>query len=246
MSKPLYRLVNLRLGELAARVLEPEEPASSLLNVVLCHGFGAPGDDLVGLGPELVRLQPELAGKLRFVFPEAPISLAQLGMPFGRAWWELDIESLMGSRNWDRFHSEEPEGLGRARRLLRAALEQLMASTGVGWSKTVLGGFSQGAMLATDLSFALEEAPAGLAILSGTVIHRENWVRKAPTRAGLPVFQSHGRQDPILPYRGAEELQALLKTAGLDLHFEPFHGPHAIPSEVLDGLAAWLLARSRA
>lgn len=243
MNNPSLRLVKLRLGELETRILEPEQPAGDLHSVVLCHGFGAPGDDLVGLGPELVREAPALAGRVRFVFPAAPLDLAHLGMPFGRAWWHLDLERLIVGRDWARMHAEEPEGLPRARRLLQAALDELQRTTGTPLSRTILGGFSQGAMLTTDLTLRLEEPPAGLVVLSGSVISREEWKRRAPARAGLPVFQSHGTHDDVLPFAPAEELRDLLGNAGLPVEFVPFAGPHGIPADVLERLSAWLTRR---
>lgn len=243
MTNPSLRLLKLRLGELDVRVLEPEEPVGELFNVVLCHGFGAPGDDLVGLGPELVREEPKLAGRVRFVFPSAPLDLAHLGMPFGRAWWHLDIENLMAGRDWARMHAEEPEGLPRSRRLLLAALDELQRTTKTPLSRTFLGGFSQGAMITTDLALHLEEAPAGLIVLSGTVISRDEWKRRAPGRAGLHAFQSHGTHDEILPFPPAEELRDLLGDAGIEVDFTPFAGPHGIPMDVLERLSSWLARR---
>ncbi len=83
------------IAGLACRIYDeiPEDGAPKAL-MVLCHGFGAAGHDLASLGREIIRLRPELAGKARFVFPEAPLSLEAYGMPGGRAWWMLDMEKL--------------------------------------------------------------------------------------------------------------------------------------------------------
>jgi phospholipase/carboxylesterase len=106
----------------------------------------------------------------------------------------------------------------------------------------VLGGFSQGAMVTTDLALRQDEAPAALVILSGTLLTEAEWRTRAPRRKGLSVLQSHGRQDPILPFDDAVALRELLQEAGLSVDFLPFDGPHSIPEEALDRLGALLLS----
>jgi phospholipase/carboxylesterase len=211
--------------------------------VVLCHGFGAPGDDLVPLGAAFFERRPELAARARFVFPEAPLSLEQLGLPFGRAWWQIDLDRVAAARDPEsirRLSQETPEGLPRARRLLLGLLEELRRST-EGPTKFLLGGFSQGAMLATDVGLRLDEAPAGLIIWSGTLVSEGEWRKRAPARRGLSVFQSHGAQDPLLPFQRAMALRDLLVEAGLEVEFLAFDGVHAIPIEVLDRTADFLV-----
>jgi phospholipase/carboxylesterase len=93
-------------------------------------------------------------------------------------------------------------------------------------------------MLTTDLALRLEEAPAGLAILSGTLTDEPSWTRLAARRQGLRVVQSHGRQDPILPYANAEALRDVLKGAGCDVTFLPFAGGHTIPDDALSAISS--------
>lgn len=234
-----------RLGPLDAVVLLPGGGVKPELGVVLCHGFGAPGEDLVGLGPELLQRVPALQGRVAFAFPAAPLDLGQLGMPGGRAWWMLDMERLMALQRGDvslreKMRDEVPEGLAAARRALLAALEAFEAATGLSRSRTVLGGFSQGAMLTCDTALRMEEAPAALALLSGTLICESQWRSRAQARAGMRVMQSHGRQDPILPFGLAESLRDLLGGAGLSVDFVPFEGGHAIPEPALDAVGTLL------
>jgi len=238
--------IRTNLGGLDAIILEPEGGARRPdVNVILCHGFGAPGEDLVGLGPELAQVSPELSSRVRWIFPHAPLSLDAYGAPGGRAWWLIDMEAMLGQRNWDRFVEEVPEGLPKARRMLTALVEEIGTRTEIPSGRTVLGGFSQGAMLTTDLALRLEEPPLGLGILSGTLISRLAWTERAPKRRGLPVFQSHGRQDPILPFEVSERLRKLLEESGLNVEFTGFNGPHTISMGVLTQLGRWLEARIR-
>jgi phospholipase/carboxylesterase len=239
------RRISTRLGELECQVVEAlPEGSPPELAVILCHGFGAPATDLVPLAPELMNLRPALAQHVRFIFPGAPLSLAALGMPSGRAWFHLPQELLMGGqRDWDTYALGVPEGLPAARRALMGLVSAVSAAAKLPYGRIVLGGFSQGGMVTTDVTLRLEEAPAGLCILSGTLIAQDEWKAKAAHRKGLPVFQAHGRSDSVLPFRAAERLRDLLKGAGLAVEFLPFDGPHTIDSEELEKLADFLVAR---
>lgn len=232
------RNLSTTLGGLSCQVADSTEDGAQLL-VVLCHGYGAPGTDLVPLGGELLSLFPKLQGKTRIIFPAAPLDLATQGMPGGRAWWPLDMERLMlmqqdPAGGMARMRAEIPPDLARARRMLLALIDEATRQAKLPISRVVLGGFSQGAMLATDVALTLEEAPAALGIFSGTLINEEAWSRRATSRRGLKVFQTHGQVDPLLPFANAEALRALLTSAGLDVDFLPFHGGHTIVIEALE------------
>lgn len=224
------------------------EGGKPTLAVVFCHGFGAPGTDLVGLGPELMENFDRIGANVRFIFPAAPLSLDDHGIYGGRAWWYLDLEARMQAiargeiRN---LRNDVPEGLNEARASMLRLIADVSAETGLPTSRIVIGGFSQGGMIATEVALTLDESPAALVVFSGTILNEPAWRAAAPQRAGLKAILSHGRQDPILPFLGAEWLRDLLKDAGLDVEFLPFNGGHTIPRDALarvgdliDGLAA--------
>jgi phospholipase/carboxylesterase len=204
--------------------------------LVLLHGYGAPGEDLVPLARQLA-LPPEV----RFAFPAAPLVLEQ-GLPpehSGRAWWPIDMVELQRAamlKDYAALTSRTPVGLADARGAVVALLDALEHDHGVDPKKLILGGFSQGAMLATDVTLRAERPPAGLAILSGTLIASGEWLPLMKARAGLPVLQSHGRADPVLSYAVAETLRDELSAAGLDLEFVPFSGGHGIPNGAIEAL----------
>ncbi len=232
------KLIRTRLGPLDATVVQVSAATPALV-VVLCHGFGAPGDDLVPLAGELLSHHAGLAEKVRFVFPEAPLSLDESISYGARAWWRIDLERRIelqsrGAEGFRQLREEVPPGLAPARRALMAAVDDLLRTTGLPMSQVVLGGFSQGAMVATDLTLRLDEPPAALAIFSGTLLCEPEWRQRAPMRRGLRVIQSHGRQDPLLPFEMAVELSNLFTAAGLSVEFTPFDGGHTIGMEALD------------
>ncbi|MFP2913140.1 alpha/beta hydrolase [Pyxidicoccus sp. 3LFB2] len=245
MSGRKARLLTTRLGELDCFVVDAlPEGATPELAVVLCHGFGATASDLVSWAPELMSLEASLAGSVRFVFPGAPLTLESLGMPDGRSWFELP-EDLMRRhlRDWDRYAREVPPGLPAARQALMSVVDAVSTSMKLPHGRIVLGGFSQGGMVSTDVALRMEEAPAGLCILSGTLICEPEWRQKAQGRKGLPVFQGHGRYDDVLPFAAAERLRDLLTESGLEVDFHPFHGPHMIDADEAERMAAFLAAR---
>ena len=204
--------------------------------VVICHGFGAPGDDLVPLGSELGRAVPQLAQSARFVFPQAPLSLDSLGWGDARAWWMIDMAKLQLAQQTGQLRdlrSERPVGMPEARDQLVQLLIELQAETGVPWSKFVLGGFSQGAMLTVETLRHLPQRLGGAILFSGTLINEAEWRVPSPLLKGLPVVQSHGRSDVILPYSLSLELKALLEEQGAIVQFVEFSGGHAIPQPAL-------------
>ena len=207
--------------------------------VILLHGYGAPGDDLVPLGHALHRTLP-----VRFLFPEAPLRLPD-GFSNGRAWWMLDMEKiardLESGRGRDTF--AVPQGLLQARTAILGLLDHLEQEWKISTTQVVLGGFSQGAMLACDIVLHTERPFAGLVMLSGTLIAQEEWERRIPGRKGLPVFQSHGTQDPLLAFPTAEHLRDLLLKAGIPVDWHPFRGGHEIPHPVLEALRSFLQGR---
>jgi phospholipase/carboxylesterase len=210
------------------------------LAVVLCHGFGAPGTDLVGLAEPLITTQRALAEKAVFLFPAALMDLTDRGLPGGRAWWWVDLEELINRRTPEvaaRFRRECPVGLPAARLQLTALIEAASQRYGLGPEQFVLGGFSQGAMLATDVALRLPHAPAALCVLSGALVNEQEWRPLALKRGRMTVLQSHGLYDSILPFPLAEDLRDLFLEAGADLDFLPFKGDHEIPLTVLHRLA---------
>jgi phospholipase/carboxylesterase len=205
--------------------------------VVLLHGFGAPGEDLVSLW----RVIDAPAGT-RFVFPAAPIAL---GGPFGdgRAWWQVDVTRFQRAAmtgKIDEMIRETPDGLVEARASLIALLDDIEKKLGAPRSKIVLGGFSQGSMLALDVALHVDAPPAALILMSSTIIAADDWRPRFASRASTPVFQSHGQQDPVLPFQVAEQLRDELRAAKVDVTWVPFRGGHGIPEQVVDGLAPFL------
>lgn len=228
----------VEIAGLSTRVVDAlEDGAKPTLAVILCHGFGAPGGDLVPCGAQMIAASPKLAAAARFYMPAAPMDLSHYGMFGSRAWWMIDFEAIERAMHEGgfraRLRNERPEGLVEAREQLMTLVTEVQDETGLPTARIALGGFSQGAMLTLDVATQLAESPAALFQWSGTLMNEEEWRGLAPRRAGLKVIQSHGRQDPLLPYDWAESLRDMLVECGLEVEFMPFDGPHTIPASAI-------------
>ena len=205
--------------------------------VVLLHGFGAPGNDLVPLADVL-----DAPTGTRFVFPEGPLTLS-FGPRDARAWWLIDMTRIAQDQAAGRIRdlsNEIPKGLASARETMLAFLKEVERTFSADPRKTVLGGFSQGAMLTCDAMLHTDRPYAGLVQLSGNLLAQPIWNSLMPKRKGLPVFQSHGMQDEILPYVGGERLRDALSQSGLAVEWHRFRGGHEIPEPVLQRLGVFL------
>ena len=225
----MQTLGELRIREYGGGV---DEKSDSLV-VVLMHGFGAPGDDLVPLA-EAMRLPQTV----RYIFPEAPEE-AGLG---GRAWWQLDpsrIERMMRNQAPMDLSGEDPAGMQKAREMIVRFLDEVETHFAPG-EKIVLGGFSQGAMLACDVAFSTDRPLAGLLLFSGGLIATDRWASGMHARKRLSVFQSHGESDPILSYAMAKRLRDRMQEHLLDVRWISFQGGHGIPPVVLYDAARFL------
>jgi phospholipase/carboxylesterase len=233
----------------ASLALQPWEPRLSVHrkggkgppSLMLLHGEGSRPADLfrdtgtIGFPSEG-----------RFLLPLAPEVLTRThDMPGNRVWWDLDLALYQrrGGPGVD-LTSMDPRGLERAARLVRTSLGGEGNSTE---HPFVLGGFSQGAMVAAEVAFNSDEPLAALVLLSGTYVDSTGWGWKSPKRRGLPVFMAHGRQDDVFPFEQAERLRdALYKgqgegSRGVEVTFVPFDGGHEITAEVQMELAAFLV-----
>jgi len=180
-------------------------PAQAERRLVLLHGWGADADDLLDLGAELVDGSVQLVA-LRAPWPH-PAGV-------GRQWYDLQTPG------W-------PE-LAEAREALGQRLQRLAAT--VPLERTALLGFSQGAAMALDVASTGQLPLAALIACSG--YPHPDW-RPAPLNPGpRRVLLTHGSDDPVVPYAASEEIERLLRQAGLSsdsqrlrrLRFQGGHG----------------------
>lgn len=198
--------------------------------ILLLHGYGASASDLSGLAG--------IWPGIHWIFPEAPLELPLGDGIVGRAWFPIDFGALEQAHALqDATLCFSVEAMMQARHELQSLVEELKIPP----SKLFIGGFSQGAVLATDLVLNQKESAAGLLLFSPTVVSgHANWGELSKQHAGMPFFASHGSQDPILPLHGACKLTDLLKEAGLSGDLVTFEGAHEIPLSIMNKLRSFL------
>ncbi len=184
--------------------------------VVLLHGVGADGNDLIALAPLLRRLLPNAA----FVAPNAPFPYDMA--PFGYMWFSL--RDFHPTTRW--------EGVRAAQPALEAFLTAELARHRLGAETLVLIGFSQGAMMALHVGLRAGIAPAAILSHSGMLVGGEHLAREI--RARPPVLLTHGADDEVLPAAALPMAELALKAADVpvEAHVLPNLG-HGIDETTL-------------
>jgi phospholipase/carboxylesterase len=194
------------------------EPQGAL---VLLHGRGADERDLV---PFLDLLDPQR--RLVGITPGAPLFLP----PGGRHWYVVP-----------RVGYPDPATFAQTWATLTAFVDAIPQATGVPWGRIVLGGFSQGSVMAYALGLgAGRPRPAGIIAMSGFVPNVDRWQPDLPARAGLPVWIAHGRRDPVISVEFGRSARDLLTAGGLDVTYEESDAAHHVDPRALAGLPAWV------
>jgi phospholipase/carboxylesterase len=185
--------------------------------VVMLHGYGANGDDLIGLAPMMARALPRAV----FVSPHAPNHVP--GYPGGRQWFALrsisQTELAMGART--------------AGPPLASAIQAEAKRYGLPLSQVALLGFSQGAMMALHVGLRLPDPVAAIVGFSGAL--PDGAALAAEITARPPVFLAHGASDDVVPVHATTEAVASLAEAGCAARFHITPGlGHAIAPDGLE------------
>jgi phospholipase/carboxylesterase len=206
------------------------DPAARLA-IVLLHGYSMTSADLAPFGGSLG--VPAL-----YVFPEGPCEAAP-----GRSWWPRDEAARLAALQHGPLDLAEDTrpGLPAARDRLDALLAEVSAEYTP--EHLVLGGFSQGGVLACDWVLHAERSVHGLILLSTSRLDIATWRSRSERLRNLRAFVSHGRQDPEFAFAAGEGLRDFLIHAGADVTWVPFDGGHEIPLPVWRGLRKFLRAR---
>lgn len=208
---------------------DPEAPT-----IVIFHGYGASAFDLFPIHEVVTTDQ-----KFNWIFANGHLKVPLMPGYTGRAWFPIDmaaLEEAIRTKSVRSFSDKDPEGMQVARDSAMLMIQAL----GVPWDQLILGGFSQGAMLATDLMLRSEISPKGLMILSGALLNETLWTSLAPKKSNLRFLQTHGEYDQVLSYANAKQLEKMLRNSGLLGEFIGFKGAHEIPQVVIQGISRYL------
>lgn len=183
-------------------VLPPRSGGAPRQLVVLLHGYGADGEDLIGLGEPLGEALPDAL----FAAPNAPARCAQ--NPFGFEWYPLDFGDMQESVRI---------GTPTARAAIVEYVEDLWARTGLGPADTFLVGFSQGAMMALHVGLTLRQPVLGIVSFSGALVPPDDFAM-APKP---PICLIHGELDQVVDPARTREAAEVLSARGyaVSVHF---------------------------
>jgi phospholipase/carboxylesterase len=205
-----------------AQLIRPaaDEPEGAL---VLVHGRGTSERDLF---PLLDELDPER--RLLGATPRGPLSLP----PGGAHWYAV---ARVGFPDPDTFQSTYA--------LIADWLDDLQTRHGIPPERTILGGFSQGAVMAHALGEGVgRPRPAGVIALSGFIPQVEGFDVGEVT--GLPVAIGHGAYDPVISVEFGRDARDRLTRAGADVTYRESPMAHAIDPAFLSELRDWVSARA--
>lgn len=221
-------------GLKVVRVSDMREDERGGSAVVVLHGWGAPGDDLVPVAEMLKR------PGCRFFVPAAP--LPEVGG--GRAWWHLDPTTRPPHASTEQL---APSFQANAAVVAaRAAVQRLIATVVDRYAPTTVAlvGFSQGAMLSLDVALAGVPAVERVVAMSGVLLMDSVPALTASHPTKPQFLLSHGRQDPVVPFAGGNQAKGLLEKHGFPVTWRPFDGGHEIPSPLLADVERFLFSSS--
>ena len=165
--------------------------------VILLHGLGADGNDLIGLAPYWARLLPDA----EFLSPNAPFPCDMA--PYGYQWFssqDRSPEAVLG-------------GVRAAAPILDAFIDEALEERGLDSRELALVGFSQGTMMSLFVGLRRAEPVAGIVGFSGRLLAPE--LLASELRSRPPVLLVHGTEDPLVPYSSLAAAETTLKAAGV-------------------------------
>jgi len=176
--------------------IDPASGGAARSLVILLHGYGSNGEDLIGLGVDWRAALLDTA----FVSPDAPEPCP--GAPDGYQWW--DIASL--------DPAARAAGAAGAAPVLDAFIDAELARHGLTEAELALVGFSQGTMMALQVGLRRPRTLAGIVGYSGMLANADGLAGPGITRP--PVLLIHGDADPMIPVAAMRQAEADLARNG--------------------------------
>jgi phospholipase/carboxylesterase len=213
--------------------LHPARGAAATCAVIWLHGLGADGHDFEPIVPYL-GLPDDLG--VRFVFPHAPRRAVSINMGLLMPAW-YDIRAL------DAGGDEDERGIRESAAQIGALVAREVAR-GVPPERIVLAGFSQGGAMALHVALRHPDRLAGVVALSCYIVGDDTLEREASAaNRGLPIFQAHGTDDPIVPLPLGQAARDRLTTLGHEVEWRTYDMAHQVVPEEIEAIGGFLRRR---
>ena len=207
--------------------IEIETAPNPRASIIWMHGLGADGNDFAPLADEIA-----LPIAVRYIFPHAPMMPVSINDGYVmRAWYDISDAAI---------RREDEDGV----RASQQSVEVLLArekSRGIGASRIVLAGFSQGGAIALHTGLRHAERLAGIMALSTYVPLADKLAAEAnPANREVPIFMAHGTADPMIPIDRAQASRDRLLQLGYTIEWSEYRMQHSVCPQEIAAIGAWL------
>lgn len=204
--------------------------ATPVGSVIWLHGLGADGHDFTSLVQQL-NLPAHLP--LRFIFPHAPLKPVTINNGYVmRAWF--DIYSTQMEQRID------VAGIADSVKFVEQLIENEQ-SKGISSEKIMIGGFSQGSVIAMTTGLQYPKKLAGVIALSGYLPHAAQVLsNKSLANQAIPIFLAHGTEDTVVPFMLGKITEAALEKDGIPVDWHSYPMPHTVCADEIRDINAWL------
>jgi len=218
-----YQEYNDGDSSLSFTVAEPNgfDPENEYPIIVLMHGFGASSKDLAPLASAID------ARRFVYAFPQAPIEMKMGLGGFGYAWAPI---------SGDAMH----ESIKNSKKMINTFLDEILKLYSSKENKIVLGGFSQGAMMALEVGLYRSDIICGIVSCSGWLNNSQLDRDALPSHQNQSIFICHGTLDDVVPIQKSIEALDTLKSFGYSPEFQEYDIAHEISHIEISDISHWL------
>ncbi|MET1114112.1 MAG: dienelactone hydrolase family protein [Comamonas sp.] len=202
---------------------EPLEPGTEPWLLVLMHGVGSNEQDLFGLASYVPAHFHVLS--LRAPYPMGPQA---------HAWFQFTVD-----RNGTRHIDVAQERESRAR--LARTLAQMQQQLGIAPERTVVGGFSQGGIMALSQLLTQPQSLRAAMVWHSRLLPEVRALQADDAQfAGKSLWISHGTHDNVIPLTSAHAMRNHVQTLPLVLDYREYASAHEIRPDELQASMQWL------
>ena len=181
---------------------------------MLLHGYGSHMGDLAGLAPMI-------GGHNHYFCLNAPIELSLGYIPGSYSWFDTDERNL--------------ESITNSVNLIKSTLDVITQKHEILYSEMLIGGFSQGGMVATHMGLTQKINFKGVISMSSRLLENDLQITNQ-----APVFISHGINDQVISVEEGRKSRRILEKSECIVSYKEYDMAHEIRQETIKDLKEWL------